>query len=71
MKRMTDINWRDMTPGQCAAVCRCNPFSDGPGTCAGCTVPMLYARLARYEDSGLDPEQLTGPRAAVVRRRKP
>lgn len=67
MERLTERSWREMSPDECGArLCRCRP-ADG---CAGCRVPRLYARLAVYEDSGIDPDALRVLSPAKVKRRR-
>ena len=69
MERLTDRGWREMSPFECGAdLCQCRP-SDGCTKCRACLVPRLYARLAAYEDSGLDPDARRILLRAKVKRR--
>lgn len=76
MKRLTHENWRGLSPAEC---CRMSSactdlILEGPGSCANCPLPRLYAKLAAYEDTGLRPEQIdprfVRPLKAKVRRVK-
>ena len=74
MDRLTPKNWSDLSRGEC---CRMAAACVGPGLvnidhCEGCMLPRLYAKLAKYEDIGLQPEQIdpyvVRPLKAQVRR---
>lgn len=58
MERLTSKCWRDLHPWECCGQDNyCARGSHDEGGCAnGCIVPKLYFRLARYEDTGLEPE---------------
>ena len=60
MKRLTDKHWRNFDPWECCGQDDfCQRGCHDPGGCAnGCIVPRLYARLAAYEDTGLEPEEI-------------
>lgn len=76
MDRLTAKNWKDLSPGDCcsmAADCTYRCF-DGDCPRISCLLPRLYAKLAKYEDTGLQPEQIdprfVRPLKAKVRRVK-
>lgn len=60
MKRLTDEHWRNLDPWECCGQDKyCNRGCHDEGGCInGCIVPKLYARLAAYEDRGLEPEEI-------------
>lgn len=60
MERLTEKNWRNLDPWECCGqdyYCRRGCHEDG-GCAKGCIVPRIYARLAVYEDTGLEPEEV-------------
>lgn len=75
MERLTKPNWRDLSARD--ACCLSAPgCAHGfvPAVCDVCRVPRIYAALAAYEDTGLEPEQIDPnairPLKARVRRVK-
>ena len=60
MKRLTRKNWRNLDPWEtCGQDNYCKRGCHEQGGCTkGCIVPRIYARLAAYEDSGLEPEEI-------------
>lgn len=73
MERLTDTCWRNLDPWECCGQDKfCKRGCHDVGGCNnGCVVPKLYARLAAYEDTGLEPEEvaeLTSPEVVEVAR---
>ena len=60
MERLTIKNWRNLGPWEtCGQDNYCKRGCHEQGGCAkGCIVPRIYARLAVYEDTGLEPENM-------------
>ena len=60
MKRLTIKNWRNLDPWEtCGQDNYCKRGCHEQGGCAkGCIVPRIYARLAAYEDTGMEPEEI-------------
>lgn len=60
MERLTRKNWRNLDPWEtCGQDNYCKRGCHEQGGCAkGCIVPRIYARLAAYEDTCLEPEQV-------------
>lgn len=60
MERLTDKCWANFDPWECCGQERyCMRPTNEPGSCRrGCIVPKIYARLGRYEDTGLEPEEI-------------
>ena len=60
MERLTDKAWRNFDPWECCGQDNyCKRGCHEPGGCTnGCIVPKLYARLAKYEDTGKTPEEI-------------
>ena len=60
MERLTRKNWRNLDPWEtCGQDNYCKRGCHEQGGCAnGCIVPRIYARLAAYEDTGLEPEEI-------------
>ena len=64
MERLTDKNWRSLDPADCcgdAAYCdrECNY---DPEHAKECNTMKMYRRLAEYEDTGLEPDEIVrGP----------
>ena len=60
MKRLTIKNWRNLDPWEtCGQDNYCKRGCHEQGGCTkGCIVPRIYARLAAYEDTGLEPEEV-------------
>ena len=58
MERLTRKSWRNLDPWEtCGQDNYCKRGCHEQGGCTkGCIVPRIYARLAAYEDSGLEPE---------------
>lgn len=60
MERLTESYWMNLDPWECCGqdnYCKRDCHEVG-GCTNGCKVPKLYARLARYEDTGLMPEEV-------------
>ena len=60
MERLTIKNWRNLDPWEtCGQDNYCKRGCHEQGGCTkGCIVPRIYARLAAYEGTGLEPEQV-------------
>ena len=60
MERLTIKNWRNLDPWEtCGQDNYCKRECHEQGGCTkGCIVPRIYARLAAYEDTGLEPEEI-------------
>lgn len=60
MERLTRKNWRNLDPWEtCGQDNYCKRGCHEQGGCTkGCIVPRIYARLAAYEDTGLEPEDV-------------
>ena len=60
MERLTIKNWRNLDPWEtCGQDYYCNRQCHEKGGCTnGCIVPRIYAHLATYEDTGLEPEEI-------------
>ena len=60
MERLTIKNWRNLDPWEtCGQDNYCKRGCHEQGGCAkGCIVPRIYDRLAVYEDTGLEPEEI-------------
>lgn len=60
MERLTDTCWMNFDPWECCGQDNyCKRDSREVGGCRnGCIVPKLYVRLAKYEDTGLTPEEI-------------
>ena len=60
MERLTRKNWRNLDPWEtCGQDNYCKRGCHEQGGCAkGCIVPRIYGRLAAYEDTGLEPEDV-------------
>ena len=60
MERLTSKYWRNLDPWEmCGQDNYCKRGCHEQGGCTkGCIVPRIYARLAAYEDTGLEPEDL-------------
>ena len=60
MERLTIKNWRNLDPWEtCGQDNYCKRGCHEQGGCTkGCIVPRIYARLAAYEDTGLEPEEI-------------
>ena len=58
MERLTRKNWRNLDPWEmCGQDNYCKRGCHDQGGCTkGCIVPRIYARLAAYEDTGLEPD---------------
>lgn len=77
MKRLTAESWKDLSRDDCcqmAADCAFRCFDEACPRGTICLLPRLYAKLAAYEDTGLQPEQIdprfVRPLKAKVRRAK-
>ena len=73
MERLTYKSWRNLDPWECCGQDKfCTRGCHDLGGCIhGCIVPKLYNRLAAYEDTGLEPEEvaeLTSPEVVEVAR---
>lgn len=65
MDRLTDECWRNLDDWECCgqdSYCKRDGFEKG-GCHNGCIVPKIYHRLAKYEDTGLNPEEITTMKA--------
>ena len=62
MERLTIKNWRNLDPWEtCGQDNYCKRGCHEQGGCTkGCIVARIYAHLAVYEDSGLEPEEIKG-----------
>ena len=60
MERLTSKYWRNLDPWEmCGQDNYCKRGCHEQGGCTkGCIVPRIYARLAAYEDTGVEPEDL-------------
>lgn len=60
MERLTIKSWRNLDPWEtCGQDNYCKRGCHEQGGCAkGCIVPRIYARLAAYEDTGLEPQDI-------------
>lgn len=60
MERLTSKYWRNLDPWEmCGQDNYCKRGCHDQGGCTkGCIVPRIYARLAAYEDTGVEPEDL-------------
>ena len=60
MERLTRKNWRNLDPWEkCGQDNFCKRGCHEQGGCTkGCIVPRIYDRLAVYEDTGLEPEEI-------------
>ena len=61
MERFTDKRWKNFDPWECCGQDRfCARGRHDLGGCAGgCIAPKLYAHLGAYEDTGLEPEEVS------------
>ena len=62
MERLTSKYWRNLDPWEmCGQDNYCKRGCHDQGGCTkGCIVPRIYARLAVYEDTGLEPYEIKG-----------
>ena len=62
MERLTSKYWRNLDPWEmCGQDNYCKRGCHDQGGCTkGCIVPRIYARLAAYEDTGPEPEEIIG-----------
>ena len=62
MERLTETCWRNLDPWECCGQDNyCKRGCHELGGCNnGCRVPKQYVRLAKYEDTGLSPEDVIG-----------
>jgi len=60
MERLTNECWRNFDPWEmCGQDHYCKRGCHELGGCTkGCIVPKVYCRLAAYEDTGLEPEEI-------------
>ncbi len=61
MERLTEKYWRNLDPWECCGqdyYCKRDCHEEG-GCTKGCIVPKTYNRLAKYEDTGLTPEEVS------------
>ena len=60
MERLTRKSWRNLDPWEmCGQDNYCKRGCHDQGGCTkGCIVPRIYARLAAYEETGLEPEEI-------------
>lgn len=68
MDRLTEKTWANLDPWECCGQDGyCTRPSNKPGGCRqGCIVPKLYIRLAKYEDIGLTPEEVSTVKLALM-----
>ncbi len=61
MERLTDKRWKNFDPWECCGQDRfcARGCHDLGGCTGGCIVPKLYAHLGAYEDTGLEPEEVS------------
>lgn len=73
MERLTSKYWRNLDPWEmCGQDNYCKRGCHEQGGCAkGCIVPRIYARLAAYEDTGLEPEEIYEVRFLIAAQRDP
>ena len=73
MERLTIKNWRNLDPWEtCGQDNYCKRGCHEQGGCTkGCIVPRIYARLAAYEDTGLEPEEIYEVRFLIAAQRDP
>ena len=66
MERLTRKNWRNLDPWEkCGQDNFCKRGCHEQGGCTkGCIVPRIYDRLAAYEGTGLEPEEIKVHEAA-------
>lgn len=60
MERLTAKDWKELSPVICCRIasdCANQRFNNSCPR-ASCLLPRLYAKLAAYEDTGLQPEQI-------------
>ena len=60
MERLTSKYWRNLDPWEmCGQDNYCKRGCHDQGGCTkGCIVPRIYGRLATYEDTGLEPQDI-------------
>lgn len=66
-ERLTETSWRNLDPWECCGQnysCKRGCHEKG-GCLQGCIVPKIYYRLAVYEDTGLEPEEISSAREAI------
>lgn len=68
MERLTEKCWRNLDPWECCGQDHfCGRGCHDLGGCTnGCIVPRLYARLAAYEDTGLESEGVEAQSIALA-----
>lgn len=73
MERLTNTAWRNFDPWECCGQDNfCTRGCHEKGGCNnGCIVPKLYGRLAAYEDTGLEPEEIYEVRFLIAAQRDP
>ena len=73
MERLTKKNWRNLDPWEtCGQDNYCKRGCHEQGGCTkGCIVPRIYGRLAAYEDTGLEPEEIYEVRFLIAAQRDP
>ena len=73
MERLTSKYWRNLDPWEmCGQDNYCKRGCHDQGGCTkGCIVPRIYARLAVYEDTGLEPEEIYEVRFLIAAQRDP
>lgn len=73
MERLTIKNWRNLDPWEtCGQDNYCKRGCHDQGGCTkGCIVPRIYARLAAYEDTGVEPEEIYEVRFLIAAQRDP
>ena len=73
MERMTSKYWRNLDPWEmCGQDNYCKRGCHDQGGCTkGCIVPRIYGRLAVYEDTGLEPEEIYEVRFLIAAQRDP
>ena len=68
MNRLTEKHWRNLDPWECCGqdnYCQRGCHVEG-GCTGGCIVPENYTALAKYEDTGLTPEEVADLRTQLA-----
>lgn len=68
MERLTDPCWKNLDPWECCGqdyFCKRGCHEEG-GCTNGCIVPKIYVRLAAYEDTGLEAEEVETVKLALA-----
>ena len=70
MERLTEKYWGNLDPWECCGqdyYCKRGCHDEGRCT-KGCIVPQIYVRLAKYEDTGLTPEEVVAMKIVLMGR---